>query len=98
MNRSLIACVLVMLLAACSEPAQQALGTLEYDRITLPAPAAERIVEKVIERVENEGFRVGLVATIVDRQEGGAETLAARGYPLKAVFTREELIGKAGAP
>ncbi|WP_028584674.1 orotate phosphoribosyltransferase [Desulfogranum mediterraneum] len=49
---------------------------------------------KVIERVENEGFKVGLVATIVDRQEGGAEVLAAQGYPLKAVFTREQLIGK----
>ena len=48
---------------------------------------------QVIERVENEGFKVGLVATIVDRQEGGAETLAAQGYPLKAVFTREQLIG-----
>lgn len=50
---------------------------------------------KVIERVENEGFKVGLVVTIVDRQEGGAEILAAKGYPLKAVFTREELIGTA---
>jgi orotate phosphoribosyltransferase len=39
---------------------------------------------------------VGLVATIVDRQEGGAETLAAAGYPLKAVFTREQLIGPPG--
>lgn len=48
---------------------------------------------KVIERVENEGFRVGLVATIVDRQEGGAEALAAQGYPLAAIFTREELMG-----
>ena len=47
---------------------------------------------KVIERVENEGFRVGLVATIVDRQEGGAETLAAHGYPLAALFTREQLM------
>lgn len=51
---------------------------------------------KVIERVESEGFRVGLVATIVDRQEGGAETLAARGYPLASIFTREQLIGKCG--
>ena len=49
---------------------------------------------QVIERVENEGFKVGLVVTIVDRQEGGAETLAAHGYPLKSVFTREQLIGK----
>ncbi|MDW7773440.1 MAG: orotate phosphoribosyltransferase [Desulfobulbaceae bacterium] len=48
---------------------------------------------KVIERVESQGYRVGLVAAIVDRQEGGAETLAARGFPLAAVFTREQLIG-----
>lgn len=31
-------------LAACGTPPPQALGTLEYDRIALPAPAAERIV------------------------------------------------------
>lgn len=49
---------------------------------------------KVIERVENEGFKVGLVATIVDRQEGGAEMLAAKGYPLASLFTREQLVGK----
>ena len=48
---------------------------------------------KVIDRVESEGFRVGLVATIVDRQEGGAENLAARGYPLVSIFTRAQLIG-----
>ena len=48
---------------------------------------------KVIDRVENEGFKVGLVATIVDREEGGAETLSARGYPLAAIFTRKELAG-----
>lgn len=48
---------------------------------------------QVIERVESEGFRVGLVATIVDRQEGGADKLAAHGYPLASIFTREQLIG-----
>ncbi len=47
---------------------------------------------KVIERVENEGFKVGLVATVVDRQEGGAEILKDHGYPLKAIFTREQLV------
>lgn len=31
-------------LGACSRPPTQALGTLEYDRITLPAPVAERVV------------------------------------------------------
>lgn len=47
---------------------------------------------QVIERVEAQGFKVGLIITVVDRQEGGAETLAKAGYPLKAVFTREELL------
>ena len=36
--------VLVASLAACGEPPPQVLGTLEWDRITLPAPVAERIV------------------------------------------------------
>ena len=48
---------------------------------------------KVIERVEAEGFHVGLVATVVDREEGGAETLQQAGYPLKALFTRTQLVG-----
>ncbi len=48
---------------------------------------------KVIERVENEGFKVGLVATVVDREENGAEILAKAGYLLKAIFTRTQLIG-----
>ena len=37
-------------------------------------------------------IRAGLIATVVDRQEGGMEALAARGYRLEAVFTREELL------
>ena len=48
---------------------------------------------KVIDRVQSEGFRVGLVATVVDRQEGGAEALESRGYPLVSIFTRQQLIG-----
>lgn len=47
---------------------------------------------KVIDRVEAAGFVVGLVVTVVDRQEGGAEILAGKGYPLKALFTRESLL------
>jgi orotate phosphoribosyltransferase len=48
---------------------------------------------QVIERVEGEGFKVGLVVTVVDREEGGADALAAAGYPLKSIFTRSQLIG-----
>lgn len=47
---------------------------------------------KVIERVEAQGFQVGLIITVVDRQEGGAEALSAAGYPMKAIFTRAELL------
>jgi orotate phosphoribosyltransferase len=49
---------------------------------------------KVIERVEAQGFKVGMLATVVERQEGGTAVLAAAGYPLKAIFTREELLAR----
>jgi orotate phosphoribosyltransferase len=47
---------------------------------------------QVIERVKAQGFKVGLVATVVDRQEGGVEALAAEGFKLLSVFTREQLL------
>lgn len=47
---------------------------------------------KVIERVENQGYKVGLLVTIVDRQEGGVECLAAAGYKLESIFSRAELL------
>jgi orotate phosphoribosyltransferase len=46
----------------------------------------------VIDRVTAQGFEVGLIATVVDRQEGGGEALAEKGYNLFSVFTREELL------
>ncbi len=47
---------------------------------------------KVIERVEAQGYKVGLITTIVDRQEGGAENLLQKGYKLVPVFTRQDLL------
>lgn len=79
-------------------------GTEEYieGQKNIPAGAIVALVEdvvtsggtliKVIDRVEAQGYKVGLVVTIVDRQEGGAETLAAKGHKLAAVFTRQELL------
>ncbi|WP_108470999.1 HlyD family secretion protein [Rhodanobacter thiooxydans] len=43
--------------AGCSKQVPQALGTLEFDRITLPAPAAERIV--TVDVREGEQVKVG---------------------------------------
>jgi orotate phosphoribosyltransferase len=79
-------------------------GTEAYleGQSNLPEAAVVALVEdvvttggtllKVIDRVEAQGYHVGLVATIVDRQEGGGEALAARGYELRAIFTRQSLL------
>ncbi|MEO6263998.1 MAG: HlyD family efflux transporter periplasmic adaptor subunit [Luteimonas sp.] len=53
----MLALVSAIALAGCRDDAPQALGTLEYDRITLPAPAAERIVS--IDVREGERVRAG---------------------------------------
>ena len=55
-HRSLVALVLAVP-AGCSKQVPQALGTLEFDRVTLPAPAAERIV--AIDVREGEQVKTG---------------------------------------
>lgn len=42
--RSVALATAMLVLAACRADAPQALGTLEWDRVTLPAPVAEKIV------------------------------------------------------
>lgn len=54
MRRVFILCGLASLLAACDSPQPAALGTVERDRITLPATASEPIVEIAV----REGQRV----------------------------------------
>jgi HlyD family secretion protein len=43
-NRRFLLLAALLPLAACKPDAPQALGTLEWDRVTLPAPVAEKIV------------------------------------------------------
>jgi HlyD family secretion protein len=62
-------------LAACSKQPPQALGTLEYDRITLPAPAAERIV--AIQVREGEQVRAGQPLLQLDPTHTRSELAAA---------------------
>jgi HlyD family secretion protein len=64
------ACALA--LAACGEEPPKALGTLEYDRITVPAPVAERIV--AIDVREGEQVAAGAVLMTLDRTRVEAET------------------------
>jgi HlyD family secretion protein len=69
---TIAACVLA--LAACAEGPPQALGTLEFDRITVPAPVAERIAS--IEVHEGEQVAAGTVLLTLDSTRVVAETQA----------------------
>jgi len=82
-------CIAVALLSACRDDAPQALGTLEYDRITLPAPAAERIVS--IEVREGQRVKAGqsLLRLELDRTRSAAEASRMQAAAQRA--TLEEL-------
>lgn len=66
--------LLVLALSACAAEAPQALGTLEYERISLPAPAAERIV--AIEVREGEAVKAGQLLLRLDDDTLGPSTRA----------------------
>jgi HlyD family secretion protein len=63
-----------LLFVACAPEPPQALGTLEFDRITVPAPVAERIV--AIHVREGELVKAGTSLLTLDRTRVEAETQA----------------------
>ena len=67
--------VAVLVLAGCAESPPQALGTLEYDRVALPAPAAERIV--AIDVREGQQVAAGAKLLTLERTRTQAQTRAA---------------------
>ena len=82
-------CIAVALLSACRDDGPQALGTLEYDRITVPAPAAERIVS--IDVREGQRVKAGqpLLRLELDRTRSATE--AARAHAEAQRASLEEL-------
>ena len=80
-------------LAACGNGPPQALGTLEYDRITVPAPEAERIVGIHV----REGQRVGEGAALLtlERTRGDARLSASLA---EATQRREALLELQAGP
>jgi len=62
--------IAAILLSACAKQPPQALGTLEYDRIALPAPVAERIVSIDV----REGERVGAGQTLLQLDKRQTES------------------------
>lgn len=77
------------LVAGCHREPPQMLGTLEYDRITLPAPAAERIVDIAV----REGQQVQAGARVMTLQQAQGEALldAARASAQRARDSLQEL-------
>ncbi len=72
-----VACLLAALvLTGCAQAPPQALGTLEYDRIVLPSPAAERIVAVTVR--EGERVHAGQVLLRLEATRTLAATEATR--------------------
>ncbi|MBN8735277.1 MAG: HlyD family efflux transporter periplasmic adaptor subunit [Xanthomonadales bacterium] len=79
-----------MALCACSGSPPQALGTLEYDRITLPAPAAERIV--AIDARDGERVKAGQMLVRLDPAHTRAALAAAEAQAQRQNELLRELV------
>lgn len=79
-----------LLLCACSKAPPQALGTLEFDRVTLPAPAAERIV--AIDVREGEQVAQGQSLLKLDPTHTQSELAAAEAQEQRARDALSELL------
>ena len=75
-TRTALSVLAVLLLAGCREAPPQALGTLEYDRIAIPAPAAERIVAVHVR--EGDRVEAGAALVTLERTRVQAQTQAAQ--------------------
>jgi len=78
---------MALLLATCAKDTPQALGTLEYDRVALPAPVAERIVS--IEVREGQQVDAGARLLTLERTRTEAQTEVAQA---EAQRQREALV------
>jgi HlyD family secretion protein len=73
MSKSAIFAILIatVVLSGCTDEAPQVLGTLEYDRISLPAPSAERIVS--VEVHEGDRVKAGAIVMTLERTRIAAQ-------------------------
>ena len=80
----LVVLTVAALLSACRDDTPQALGTLEYDRITLPAPAAERIA--AIDVREGQRVKAGqpILRLELDRTRSATEASRAQAAAQRA--------------
>ncbi|UHQ19631.1 HlyD family efflux transporter periplasmic adaptor subunit [Lysobacter sp. KIS68-7] len=84
-----VAFAVIASLSACRNDKPQALGTLEYDRITLPAPAAEKIVS--IDVREGQRVKAGQAILRLELDRTRSATEAARAQSEAQRASLEEL-------
>lgn len=85
------------------EPKGYGLGQWVEGKKNLTNGTAVAIVEDVVttgtsslqaaKKAEEEGLKVVAIFAIVDRCEGGRETIERDGYEFRAIFTREDIVG-----
>jgi orotate phosphoribosyltransferase len=85
------------------EPKGHGTGQWLEGRKNLPPGSRVVIVEdvvttggssmKAVRRAEEEGLVVLGIVTLVDREEGGRESIEQEGYWLRSIFTKSELVG-----
>ena len=73
-SRLVVLALVAVVLAACGKGAPQALGTLEYDRITVPAPEGERIIGIHVREGQQVGEGTALLT--LERTRGDARLVA----------------------
>ena len=84
------------------EPKGHGTGSWIEGKSNIPAGSFIALVEdvvttggtliKAIERTQLEGYKVGGVFALVDREEGGSELLSQQGFKLVSLFTRTQLL------
>jgi HlyD family secretion protein len=96
----LAAVAVAVLVAGCTRERPAALGTLEWDRITLPSPAAEKIIAievregqrvragDVLVRLEAAGTRSQLEAAAAQQRRSGAALAELRAGPRREEIDR----------
>ena len=88
-RHALAATAMAVLVVACGEETPRALGTLEYDRVTLPAPVAERIVSIAVR--EGQQVAAGDTLLTLERTRTQAQTEAAQAEALRMREALQEL-------
>jgi len=82
-------CLLALLAGGCGPEPERALGTLEWDRIALPAPAAEKIVSIAVR--EGERVRAGQTLLQLDASHTRAQLAAAKATAERNAAQLDEL-------